>query len=434
MSIVLGAIADDFTGATDLANKLVHAGMRCIQIIGAPETFLTFSRMEGGVDAVVVALDTRTCPAFQAVEKSLAALDWLRRQDARQIFFKYRSTFDSTREGNIGPVADALLERLEAEQTVMAPAVPSNGRTVYQGHLFIGDRLLNDSGMQYHPLTPMVDANLVRVLSHQTPHPVGLLSHATLAKGAGAARERLARLRSAGIRHVICDALDEDDCIVLAKTVVDHALVTGSSKLGQMLPGEYRQRGWLLPVENAGQLVPASGACLVLSGSCCQATLGQIKYFLASHDGFAIDPLALAESDTHIEQALSFARRHLFGVNVENRPVLVYTSASPDRVRAAQHALGGDAARTLIERALARLACTLVEEGVGRLVVAGGETSAAVVTALGVRELRIGQQIDPGVPWMQTRINGRDDVLSLMLKLGNDGGVDFFTRAFGALP
>lgn len=430
MSIVLGAIADDFTGATDLANSLVRAGMRSVQVIGVPQAALAIDE----VDAVVVALKSRSCPAAQAVEESLTALDWLLRQGVRQIFFKYCSTFDSTNEGNIGPVADALLERLGAVQTVMVPAFPVNGRTVYQGHLFVGDRLLNDSGMQHHPLNPMTDADLVRVLSCQTPHAVGLLAHPTLAKGAKAARERLARLRSAGTRHVICDTLDERDLAVLARAVVDHALVTGGSGLGQTLPVEYRQRGWLAPVENAGRLAPASGACLVLSGSCSQATLGQVEHFLASHDGFALDPLALAEGDAHVERALDFARQHLFGARADNRPVLIYASAAPDKVRAAQQALGAGEAGTLVELALARLARTLVAEGVGRLVVAGGETSGAVVSALGVRELRIGQQIDPGVPWTQARIEGHGGVLSLALKSGNFGGVDFFSRAFEELP
>ncbi len=425
MSLVLGAIADDFTGATDLANNLVRAGMRCIQTIGVPEHALDAD----DVDAVVVALKSRSCPAQQAVNDSLAALAWLQAQGARQIFFKYCSTFDSTPRGNIGPVADALLEQVKGEQTVMVPAFPVNGRTVYQGHLFVGDRLLNDSGMQHHPLNPMQDADLVRVLAQQTPHPVGLLPHATLAQGAEAAQVRLTELRRDGIRHVICDTLDENDLSVIAETVADLALVTGGSGLGQTLPEVYRRRGWLAPVTNAGQLTPASGAALVLSGSCSRATLGQVEHFLASHEGFALDPLALADSDTQIEEALAFARERLD----ETTPVLIYASASPERVEQAQQRLGAAQAGELVERAMARLARELVDAGVGRLVVAGGETSGAVVSALGVTELRIGEQIDPGVPWTQAQVAGREAPLSLALKSGNFGGVDFFTRAFAAL-
>ena len=433
--IVLGAIADDFTGATDLANNLVRSGMRTLQVIGVPSADVALD----DIDAVVVALKSRSCPAADAIRDSLAALDWLQAQGARQIFFKYCSTFDSTDDGNIGPVADALLERLgaaqpeaqELPQTVMVPAFPINGRTVYQGHLFVGDRLLNDSGMQHHPLNPMRDADLVRVLARQTSHRVGLLNRATLAKGAPAASAHLAELQQAGVRHVICDSLDEADLEVIAAAVVEMPLVTGGSGLGQALPAQYRQKAWLAPVENAGRLAPASGAALVLSGSCSRATLGQVEHFLGRHEGLALDPLALAEGDAPIDDALEFARTRLFGA--AKGPVLIYASAAPQAVEAAQATLGAARAGELVERALATIAQTLVAEGVGQLLVAGGETSGAVVSALGVGELRIGEQIDPGVPWTQTQLAGREAPLSLALKSGNFGGVDFFTRAFDVL-
>jgi len=445
MAIVLGAIADDFTGATDLANNLVRAGMRCVQVIGVPQEPLALD----AVDAVVVALKSRSCPVAQAVEDSLAALDWLREQGARQIFFKYCSTFDSTDVGNIGPVADALLERLAAKQAVMVPAFPANGRTVYQGHLFVGDRLLNDSGMQHHPLNPMAEADLVRVLARQTPHSVGLAARPLLAQGAAATRAHLEALAGEGVRHVICDTLDEDDLAVIAEAVVDHSLVTGGSGLGQALPAQYRQRGWLAEVAEPGRLAPAAGGALVLSGSCSRATREQVAHFLERHAheshspdahsldahslepsrGFALDPLALAADDRHLAQALAFAREGL----ADGGPVLVYASADPERVQAAQAALGVGRAGALVEHALGELARTLVDEGVGRLVVAGGETSGAVVSALGIRQLRIGDQIDPGVPWTQAPRPGREAPLSLALKSGNFGGPDFFTRAFEVL-
>ncbi|MDI5934389.1 3-oxo-tetronate kinase [Halomonas kalidii] len=426
MGIVLGAIADDFTGATDLANNLVRSGMRCVQVIGVPERPLALD----DVDAVVVALKSRSCPASQAVEDSLAALDWLQGQGACQCFFKYCSTFDSTDAGNIGPVSDALLERLRASQTVMVPAFPVNGRTVYQGHLFVGDRLLNDSGMQHHPLNPMRDADLVRVLTRQTPHPVGLAARAVLARGGAATRRHLDALAEQRVRHVICDTLDEADLEVLAEAVVDMPLVTGGSGLGQALPEQYRRRGWLAEVAEPGRLAPASGRALVLSGSCSRATLGQVRHFLARHPGFALDPLALAAGDDHLAAALAFARERLDA----GGPVLVYASADPRRVEAAQAALGVARAGRLVEHALGQLAVILVEEGVGRLVVAGGESSGAVVSALGIRQLRIGEQIDPGVPWTQAPLPGRAAPLSLALKSGNFGGEDFFTRAFAVLP
>lgn len=426
MTIVLGAIADDFTGATDLANNLVRSGMRCVQVIGVPEGELALD----DVDAVVVALKSRSCPASQAVEESLAALAWLQEQGARQLFFKYCSTFDSTDEGNIGPVADALLERLGSAQTVMVPAFPVNGRTVYQGHLFVGDRLLNDSGMQHHPLNPMHDADLVRVLSRQASRPVGLAAHPVLAQGADATRRHLDALRDRGVGHVICDSIDEQDLEVLAEAVVDLPLVTGGSGLGQTLPEWYRRRGWLADVAEPGRLDPASGSALVLSGSCSQATLGQVARFLERHPGYALDPLTLADGEEHFQAVLTFAREQL----TTGGPVLVYASAEPERVKAAQAALGTERAGQLVEAALGRLARQLVEEGVGRLVVAGGETSGAVVSTLGIDMLRIGDQIDPGVPWTQAPLAGREAPLSLALKSGNFGGEDFFTRAFEVLP
>lgn len=426
MSIVLGAIADDFTGATDLANNLVRSGMRCVQVIGVPEACPDFS----DVDAVVVALKSRSCPVEQAVEESLAALDWLQGLGTRQVFFKYCSTFDSTDQGNIGPVSDALLDRLGAGQTVMVPAFPVNGRTVYQGHLFVGDRLLNESGMQNHPLNPMRDADLVRVLARQTNHGVGLVHWPVLRTGPEAARQRLMSLASEGVRHVVCDTLDESDLAILAKAVVDMPLVTGGSGLGQALPVEYRARGWLADVAEPGRLEPAVGGALVLSGSCSRATLGQVAHFLEQGAGFALDPLKLAEGRAHLDAALAFARQGL----KEKEPVLVYASSDPDQVKHAQTSLGTERAGQLVEAALGQLAVTLVNEGVGRLVVAGGETSGAVVSALGIRTLRIGDQIDPGVPWTQAAGVGQAGPLSLALKSGNFGGPDFFTRAFEVLP
>lgn len=428
MTIVLGAIADDFTGATDLANNLVRGGMRCVQVIGVPDTLPDLS----DVDAVIVALKSRSCPVNEAISDSLAALEWLNELGAKQIFFKYCSTFDSTDSGNIGPVADALLDRLKAPQTVMVPAFPINGRTVYQGHLFVGDRLLNDSGMQHHPLTPMTDADLVRVLSRQTPHAVGLASRRLLTQGADATRNHLNALQADNVRHVICDSVDDSDLAILAEATVGLPLVTGGSGLGQALPAQYRYLGWLDKIADPGRLQPASGSALVLSGSCSRATLAQVDNFLTHHPsaGFALNPQALAKDDKQWKQALAFALERI----EKSAPVLIYASADPEKVKAAQAILGVDKAGRLVETALSQLAVTLVNKGVGRLLVAGGETSGAVVSALKISALRIGEQIDPGVPWTQATLQGHPAQLSLALKSGNFGGVDFFTRAFEVLP
>ncbi|BBI54033.1 HPr kinase [Vreelandella olivaria] len=426
MTIVLGAIADDFTGATDLANNLVRGGMRCLQVIGVPQQEIDLT----DIDAVVVALKSRSCTVDKAVADSLAALEWLRQQGARQLFFKYCSTFDSTDQGNIGPVTDALLEALGAHQTVMVPAFPINGRTVYQGHLFVGDRLLNDSGMQHHPLTPMQDADLVRVLSRQTPHPVGLANRAILAKGAEATRAHLLSLAEHGMRHVICDSLDEQDLDVLADATVLMPLVTGGSGLGQALPAQYRAQGWLESITEPGRLSPASGGALVLSGSCSRATLAQVADFLAKHPdgGFALDPLSLSEGDKQWEQALAFALERLSS----NAPVLIYASADPESESRTSRT-GRGACGPSRRRGLKPTGRHAGQRRRGPLAGGRGETSGAVVSALGITTLRIGEQIDPGVPWTQAPLAVRETPLSLALKSGNFGGVDFFTRAFEVL-
>ncbi|MCS2610393.1 3-oxo-tetronate kinase [Halomonas dongshanensis] len=428
MAITLGAIADDFTGATDLANNLVRGGMRCLQVIGVPKEDINLNE----IDAVVIALKTRSCTVNEAIADSLQAAAWLRAQGAKQLFFKYCSTFDSTDKGNIGPVADALLDELKASQTVMVPAFPINGRTVYQGHLFVGDRLLNDSGMQHHPLTPMKDADLVRVLSHQTPHKVGLTNHTVLALGAEATRAHLASLEEQSVRHVVCDTLDEHNLDILAEATVQFPLVTGGSGLGQALPAQYRNQGWLDSINEPGRLQPASGSALILSGSCSRATLAQVANFLERYpdSGFALDPLSLAKDDKQWKQALAFALENVS----RNAPTLIYASAEPANVGIAQKILGRERAGALVEEALSQLAIVLVDKGVGRLVVAGGETSGAVTSALGITALHIGEQIDPGVPWTQTALENSKAYLSLALKSGNFGEVNFFTKAFEVLP
>jgi uncharacterized protein YgbK (DUF1537 family) len=423
MAILLGAIADDFTGATDLANTLVRQGMRTVQLIdvpdGPPDAGLD------GVDAVVVALKSRTIPAAEAIAQSLAALDWLRIAGADQILFKYCSTFDSTAEGNIGPVAEALMDALGTDFTIYCPAFPENGRTIFKGYLFVGDGLLSESGMRDHPLTPMRDPSLVRVLAAQTTRPVGLVPLAAVSAGPDAIRDAFGRLTTAGTAHAVVDAVSDADLYRLGAAVADLPLITGGSGLALGLPENFRRRG-LLAERGADAAVSAAlgGATAVLSGSCSVATLAQNAHMRALRPSFMLDPLALAESEDQIDEALDWAEQHL-----GDSPILVSASAAPDAVRAAQERLGRERAGAVVEAALARIAQGLVERGVRRLVVAGGETSGAVVKALGVTRLAIGRQIDPGVPW--TVASGGDGPpLALALKSGNFGGEDFFLRAF----
>ncbi|MFL9941228.1 3-oxo-tetronate kinase [Paraburkholderia graminis] len=419
---LLGCIADDFTGATDLANMLVRGGMRTVQTIGVPQEDETIA-----ADAIVVALKSRTIPAADAVAQSLAALDWLRAQGCRQFVFKYCSTFDSTDAGNIGPVTDALLDALCADDkasafTIACPAFPENGRTIFRGHLFVGDALLSESGMENHPLTPMRDANLVRVLQRQTQSQVGLVRYDAVAKGAAAVRESFDALRKQGARMAIADAVSDADLYVLGEACADLKLITGGSGIALGLPANFRRAGLLQPQDDAAQLPAVEGLSAVLAGSASKATNAQVAAWRDTRPAFRIDPLAAARGEAVVEQALAFAQTHLD----KGEPMLIYATATPDEVKAVQRELGVDKAGHLVEATLASIARGLYERGVRKFVVAGGETSGAVVQALDVHSLRIGAQIDPGVP--ATATTGSQP-LALALKSGNFGATDFFEKA-----
>ncbi|CAB3649367.1 3-oxo-tetronate kinase [Paraburkholderia graminis C4D1M] len=419
---LLGCIADDFTGATDLANMLVRGGMRTVQTIGIPQDGETIA-----ADAIVVALKSRTIPAADAVAQSLAALDWLRAQGCRQFVFKYCSTFDSTDAGNIGPVTDALLDALCADDkasafTIACPAFPENGRTIFRGHLFVGDALLSESGMENHPLTPMRDANLVRVLQRQTQSQVGLVRYDAVAKGAAAVRESFDALRKQGARMAIADAVSDADLYVLGEACADLKLITGGSGIALGLPANFRRAGLLQPQDDAAQLPAVEGLSAVLAGSASKATNAQVAAWRDTRPAFRIDPLAAARGEAVVEQALAFAQTYLD----KGEPMLIYATATPDEVKAVQRELGVDKAGHLVEATLASIARGLYERGVRKFVVAGGETSGAVVQALDVHSLRIGAQIDPGVP--ATATTGSQP-LALALKSGNFGATDFFEKA-----
>jgi uncharacterized protein YgbK (DUF1537 family) len=441
-ALKLGCVADDFTGATDLANNLVRAGMRVVQTIGVPDAPVP------GVDAVVVALKSRTAPVDQAVAESRAAASWLRGRGARQLYFKVCSTFDSTPKGNIGPVAEALLADADAEAAsdaavdapvatgaagsaggfvIVTPAFPENGRTVFKGHLFVGDVLLSDSPMRQHPLTPMTDANLVRVLQAQLRSGrVGLIEHRSVAAGAAAVRMRMAALQAEGVRFGIADAVGDADLRVLAEAAAGQPLVVAGSGLAIGIPPLWG----LQPGPDAALLPPAQGLRAVLSGSCSAATQAQVVDFQARGGPvFTVDPLQLAAGADVVGQALAWAAPRLAA-----GPVLVAATAAPAAVQAVQAQLGAQRAGELVEQALARIAQGLVVLGVGQLLVAGGETSGACVQALGIRQLRIGPQIDPGVPWCHAPASAELPAgLHLALKSGNFGGTDFFSRAFQRL-
>ena len=420
-AISLGCIADDFTGATDLANNLVRAGMRVVQTIGIPVGPLNVD-----VDAVVVALKSRTMPAEQAVAESLGALAWLQGQGASQIYFKYCSTFDSTTKGNIGPVTEALMDALGTGFTIATPAFPDNQRTVFKGYLFVGDVLLNESGMQNHPLTPMTNANLVRVMQAQTKRTVGLIDYRVVARGEVAVRERMAQLQAEGVGVAIVDAVSNEDLLALGSALKGMPLVTGGSGVAIGLPANFG----ITPSLQASCLSAASGLQAVVSGSCSLATNRQVLDFMKrGHPALAIEPLRIASGVDVVAEVLAWARPLL-----ARGPVLVYSTADSSDVKSVQSRLGVEEAGALVERTLAAVARGLVELGVRQLIVAGGETSGACVEALGISQLQIGPQIDPGVPWCHAQSSASaQQGIHLALKSGNFGRDDFFTKAFTML-
>jgi uncharacterized protein YgbK (DUF1537 family) len=427
MGVLLGAIADDFTGATDLCNTLVRRGMRTVQLIDVPAAGSAAPEAE----AVVIALKSRTIPAADAVRMSLAALAWLRAAGAQQILFKYCSTFDSTDEGNIGPVAEALLDALGEGFTLFCPAFPEAGRTIYKGYLFVGDVLLSESGMRDHPLTPMRDPSLVRVLQRQSRGRVGLVQHRTVAQGAAAIRAAFADLRRQDFRHAIVDAIAEHDLEAIGEAAADLALITGGSGIALGLPANFRRRGLLGEGGNADTLPPVGGMAAVLSGSCSDATQAQVAHMInarAAHT-FIVNPLVAAQRENFAAEALAWAEP-LLG----EEPLLFASTAGPKLVAKVQEQLGRERAGAVVEKVMAEIAKGLVERGVRRLVVAGGETAGAVVQALGVTGLRIGRQIDPGVPWTVSLPGSPGEPpLALALKSGNFGAEDLFLRAFSVL-
>ncbi|BDG73049.1 3-oxo-tetronate kinase [Roseomonas fluvialis] len=416
MPLLLGCIADDFTGATDLANTLVKGGMSAVQVIGVPDGPLPEA------DAVIIALKTRTAPVGDAVAQSLAACDALVAAGAKQVFWKYCSTFDSTDEGNIGPVGDALLKRLGSGFAIACPAFPTNGRTIYLGHLFVGGALLDESGMENHPLTPMTDANLVRVLARQTSGGVGLVPFGVVEQGVGPIRREMTRLVDSGRRWAIVDAVTDAHLMAIGEAVAPHALVSGGSGVAMGLPENFRRAGLLPARADADTLPPMQGFAAVVAGSCSRATLGQIGLARDHAPVLELDALATPDAAALASQALAWVEGKL----TADRPVVIAASATPEKVAALQAKLGREAAGALVEDAVATIAEGLVARGVGRLVVAGGETSGAVVQRLGVTSLRIGPEIDPGVPWTYANPTG----LHLALKSGNFGARDFFLKAF----
>lgn len=418
----LGCVADDVTGATDLAGNLVRAGYRTSLLLDLPTEAAGEVATPTDVDAVVVAQKTRTAPVAEAVEAALAAHRHLAGLGCARFWFKYCSTFDSTPRGNIGPVLDALLEATGSPWTVACPAFPDTGRTVYQGHLFVGDRLLSESSMRHHPLTPMRDPDLVRVLGAQTRHRVGLLPHPVLAGGDAAVDDHLRGVLADGVRVVVTDVLTTADFAAVHRVTRDLPLVTGGSGLALALPPP-AGRG----AGPATDLPRAKGPGVVLAGSVSETTLAQTAHARRHlhHHKLPVEGL-LTDPEGTVRRAVDFARRH-----AGPRPVLLHSADDRTEVSRAQQRLGAHRLASAVERGLAACARDLVDDGFGRLVIAGGETSGAVVAALGLTHLRVGPSVAPGVPWTAATYRGRP--LNLVCKSGNFGAPDLFVTAEEAL-
>jgi uncharacterized protein YgbK (DUF1537 family) len=417
---LLGCIADDFTGATDLAGELVLNGMRTTVAFGIPD------KRAAAVDAITIALKSRSAPAREAVESSLAALRWLRDQGCRQFFFKYCSTFDSTAEGNIGPVAETLMEELGTDFAIACPAFPANHRTIYNGYLFVGNELLERTAMRFHPLTPMTDSSLVRLLQTQSRRPVGLVDYSKVCLGSNSISHALSELRARGVGLAIVDAISGLDMREIASACQGLPLLTGASGLAVGIAETFRSRGLLNSERNAGLATRVPGFSAVISGSCSDATQRQVAWTEQRMPALRLDPVSSAV-DPHraASAAAEWARSRM-----NEGPVLIAATADSKSVREVQEKLGVAGAGQLIESLLADIAGRLVEQGVRRLIVAGGETSGAVVRGLGIRQLRIGPQIDRGVHWAFTE---DERCLALALKSGNFGSDDLFTKAWSLL-
>ena len=422
MPITLGCIADDFTGATDLANMLVKGGLKTIQLLGNPSK----EDVVPSVDAVIIALKTRTIPVEEAIEQSLQALNWLKNAGAKQFFFKYCSTFDSTDEGNIGPVIDALMEALETQFTIACPAFPETERTIFKGHLFVGDKLLSDSPMKDHPLTPMTDSNLVSTLSRQTSQKVGLVEYKDILAGPSAIRKAFDQLQKEDVAIAVTDVLNDEHLYFLGEAVKDFKLITGGSGIALGLPSQFKSRNNHQEETRAHSLPKVLGKELVLSGSCSEMTLAQVDEFSKRYSTLKLNPIELAENNSALANAVDWVIQAK-----GEEPILVYASAPPDAVKQAQKKLGRDLASSTVENALAKIALAAVQNGFRRIVVAGGETAGAVVSNLGIKGIMIGEQIDPGVP---TTVSIGNPSIGLVLKSGNFGSADFFEKALKVMP
>ncbi|MDA8741635.1 four-carbon acid sugar kinase family protein [Amylibacter sp.] len=420
MTTFLGCIADDFTGATDLASMLARSGVNVSLRIGVP-----LSTPENTAEIEVIALKTRSISASKAIEESLSALKWLKEAGAKKYFFKYCSTFDSTAEGNIGPVSEALMNELKVDQTIYCPAFPENGRSIYMGNLFVGQKLLSESSMKDHPLTPMNDSNLMRLLSAQVSRRVGLADRIIVNSGVNSLKEKLISLKENDVPHVIVDAVADTDLDTIASACQDMDFITGGSALAMPLAEFYKASGKISANDNSFMNKKLNTGSIILSGSCSEMTIIQVKNFIQrGAAAFQLDPIDLAENG--IKKVLDWLSSQDFTKNI-----IIYATSDPYTVKKVQAELGVDMAGKIVEQGLSECAIAARELGIKNFIIAGGETSGAITKALNVRQLDIGIEIAPGVPW--TFSGKRNNQIALSLKSGNFGSEEFFTEALSKL-
>ena len=420
MTTFLGCIADDFTGATDLASMLARSGVNVSLRIGVP-----LSTPENTAEIEVIALKTRSISASKAIEESLSALKWLKEAGAKKYFFKYCSTFDSTAEGNIGPVSEALMNELKVDQTIYCPAFPENGRSIYMGNLFVGQKLLSESSMKDHPLTPMNDSNLMRLLSAQVSRRVGLADRIVVNSGVNSLKEKLISLKENDVPHVIVDAVADTDLDTIASACQDMDFITGGSALAMPLAEFYKASGKISANDNSFMNKKLNTGSIILSGSCSEMTIIQVKNFIQrGAAAFQLDPIDLAENG--VKKVLDWLSSQDFTKNI-----IIYATSDPDTVKKVQAVLGVDMAGKIVEQGLSECAITARELGIKNFIIAGGETSGAITKALNIRQLDIGIEIAPGVPW--TFSGKRNNQIALSLKSGNFGSEEFFTEALSKL-
>lgn len=413
--MLLGVIADDFTGATDIAGFLVEHGMRAVQLNGVPDTHLDID-----TDAIVISLKSRSCPAEQAIQLSIQALNWLKEQGCQQFYFKYCSTFDSTEHGNIGPVTDALLDALNESFTIVCPALPVNGRTVFNGHLFVYNEPLNESGMRHHPVTPMTDSSVVRLMERQSRGSVGLINYLVIEQGVNAVTAQFEQIKQAGQRYAVVDAINHQQLAIIGQAAKELKLITGGSGLAASIAQNWsHQLAEKKKADTAG--LPIKAKTIVLSGSCSLMTNQQVAYYQHIAPSFEVDIHACLTQPQYAQEVCQWVLNQGDSLYAP----MVFATVNAQKLHHIQEQYGAQKSSEAVEHFFSQLAVLLHNAGIRNFIVAGGETSGTVTQSLNVQGFHIGPQIAPGVPW----ITSLDQTLSLALKSGNFGQSDFFKTA-----